>query len=45
MVILLGLAYCCITPLITPFCLLYFGLATIAQKYQMIVSRQLAARA
>lgn len=37
MVVLLGLAYCCVTPLIAPFCLLYFLLASLAQKYQLIV--------
>ena len=37
MIILLGLAYCCVAPLIAPFCLLYFVLATLAQKYQLIV--------
>lgn len=36
MVVLLGLAYCCITPLIAPFCLLYFVLATLSQKYSLI---------
>lgn len=36
MIMLLGLAYCCINPLIAPFCLLYFVLATLSEKYQMI---------
>ncbi|KAI8468680.1 MAG: hypothetical protein J3K34DRAFT_426590 [Monoraphidium minutum] len=36
MVILLGLAFCVISPLITPFCLLYFALAYLVQKYQLI---------
>lgn len=36
MVALLGLSYCCISPLIAPFCLLYFFLATLSQKYQLI---------
>ena len=38
MVVLLGLSYCVVAPLIAPFCLLYFLLATLAQKYQLIVS-------
>jgi hypothetical protein len=36
MVVLLGLAYCCIAPLITVFCLLYFALVALAQKYQLV---------
>jgi hypothetical protein len=36
LVILLGLAYCCLTPLVTPFCLLYFALTLLSQKYQLI---------
>jgi hypothetical protein len=33
---LLGLAYCCLAPLVAPFCLLYFALGLMAQKYQMV---------
>jgi len=36
MTIFLGLAFCCISPLITPFCLLYFALAAMAQRYQLL---------
>jgi hypothetical protein len=36
MTILLGLAFCCISPLITPFCLLYFALVAVAQRYQLL---------
>ena len=42
MVILLGLAYCCITPLIAPFCLVYFLMAYMTQKYQCLVRRATA---
>lgn len=35
-VILLGLAFTVLAPLIAPFCLLYFTLALLAQKYQLI---------
>ena len=35
-VILLGLAYCCVAPLITVFCVLYFALVIVAQKYQLV---------
>ncbi|KAF8065514.1 CSC1-like protein [Scenedesmus sp. PABB004] len=34
--LLLGLAFCCLAPLIAPFCLLYFSLALLAQKYQLV---------
>eukprot|EP00882_Tetradesmus_deserticola_P001118 GHRQ01001211.1.p1 GENE.GHRQ01001211.1~~GHRQ01001211.1.p1 ORF type:complete len:784 (+),score=334.19 GHRQ01001211.1:817-3168(+) len=36
MVLLLGLAFTVLAPLIAPFCLLYFSLALLAQKYQLI---------
>lgn len=36
MTILLGLCFCCLSPLIAPFCLLYFTLAILAQKYQLV---------
>jgi hypothetical protein len=32
-VILLGLTFCCVSPLIAPFCLLYFSTALLAHKY------------
>jgi hypothetical protein len=32
-VLLLGLTFCCISPLIAPFCLLYFSSALLAHKY------------
>jgi hypothetical protein len=32
-VILLGLVFCCVSPLIAPFCLLYFSSALLAHKY------------
>lgn len=35
-ILLLGLAFTCLAPLIAPFCLLYFTLALMAQKYQLI---------
>jgi hypothetical protein len=33
---LLGLAYCCLAPLVAPFCWLYFALALLTQKYQLL---------
>jgi DNA-directed RNA polymerase III subunit RPC2 len=36
MTLLLGLAFTVLAPLIAPFCLLYFSLALLAQKYQLI---------
>jgi hypothetical protein len=39
--ILLGLAFTCLAPLIAPFCLLYFTLALMAQKYQLIFAATL----
>jgi formate hydrogenlyase subunit 3/multisubunit Na+/H+ antiporter MnhD subunit len=36
MVLLLGLSFTVLAPLIAPFCLLYFSLALLAQKYQLI---------
>ncbi|WIA16520.1 hypothetical protein OEZ85_013198 [Tetradesmus obliquus] len=36
MVLLLGLAFTVLAPLIAPFCLLYFSLALLAQKYQLV---------
>ena len=33
---LLGLSYCCLAPLVAPFCLLYFALAVMSQKYQLV---------
>jgi hypothetical protein len=33
MVILLGLTFCCVAPLIAPFCLLYFSTALLVHKY------------
>lgn len=35
-ILLLGLAFTCLAPLIAPFCLLYFTLALMAQKYQLL---------
>eukprot|EP00878_Enallax_costatus_P008398 GHUV01008778.1.p1 GENE.GHUV01008778.1~~GHUV01008778.1.p1 ORF type:complete len:750 (+),score=167.74 GHUV01008778.1:924-3173(+) len=35
-ILLLGLAFTCLAPLIAPFCLLYFTLALMVQKYQLI---------
>lgn len=35
-IMLLGLAFCCLAPLIAPFALLYFTLALLAQKYQLL---------
>ena len=35
-ILLLGLAYCCLAPLVAPFCLLYFALALLSQKYQLV---------
>lgn len=35
-VLLLGLTFCCISPLIAPFCLLYFTSALVAQKYSQV---------
>ena len=35
-IMLLGLAFCCVAPLIAPFCLLYFTLSLLAQQYQLV---------
>lgn len=34
--VLLGLSFCILSPLIAPFCLLYFTLSLLVQKYQMV---------
>jgi uncharacterized membrane protein YgcG len=35
-ILLLGLSYCCLAPLIAPFCLLYYVLALVSQQYKLV---------